>query len=557
MTPTKQPQFNSEMKPIKALLGDAIGPLNVPDYQRSYSWERNEYEAFWEDITGFAWNPQHTEHTYFLGAIILVSEAELEILDGQQRIATLTIMLSSLAHFFEKVDNRKLHRITTRHIKDEDAFGPDVHYLTMSGLDRDFFKSYVQQYYDEKPTTQSHRNIMDCRNYFDQQLQKLLDERGKTEAESMAQQLLDSLRNNVYALVLVTSEFDDAADVFEKLNDRGIQLAAVDLVRMLLLSRCQPSERDEVIRTWQDILTLDEHGNASDLLRYYWITLQGDPTSNRLYRVIKPKISGNNNPHKDGITYKPLVFTKELSRAADIYRDIYAATEGEDVYTNIASYVVHLNAKPLIPLLIKVNSFERDRDRIARAAFTMYVRNRLIGGLSSTDFENVIYSITKNINPKNIDYHLSAVVGNTRNDADFIREFETASIKVQKQMYHILREIEKFLRDDPNSEVKPPSKVHVEHIYPRSPEEGHIWDDHDDWIHRIGNQTLLLGSRNSRAQNKPFQDKRRFYEESNLELNKKLAGHKEWTTEHIEKRQVDLAEIAAKVWPLEKIGSSD
>ena len=85
---------------------------------------------------------------------------------------------------------------------------------------------------------------------------------------------------------------------FEKLNDRGIQLAAVDLVRMLLLSRCEASERDEVIRTWQDILTLDEHSNASDLLRYYWITLQGDPTSNRLYRVIKPKISGLNNPSR-------------------------------------------------------------------------------------------------------------------------------------------------------------------------------------------------------------------------------------------------------------------
>ena len=86
--------------------------------------------------------------------------------------------------------------------------------FTMSGLDRDFFKSYVQQYYDEKPTTQSHHNIMDCRNYFDQQLQNLLDERGKSESESMAQQLLASLRDNVYALVLVTSEFDDAADVF-------------------------------------------------------------------------------------------------------------------------------------------------------------------------------------------------------------------------------------------------------------------------------------------------------------------------------------------------------
>ena len=552
MPPAPPPEFNSDMKPIRALLGDATGFLVVPDYQRHYSWEREEFEVFWQDLTSFAWDDSAQTSTYFLGAIILVKETELEILDGQQRIATLTILLSSLARFFDTIGDRKLHGITTRHLKNEQTSGPDLHYLRMNDLDEYFFKNYVQEYRNINPSTTSHRNIAACKNYFDEQLDLLKTELSEADAKAKALRLLETIRDNVYVLVLITSDFEDAADVFEKLNDRGIQLATVDLVRMLLLGNCATDERQEIMHIWQEILTMDDKANADSLLRYHWIGLEGDPTGSRLYRIIKPKIQNMPNFSRKTGTYEPLAFTRDLGKSAEIYREIYAAREGDTNYTDVASYTVNLNARPLIPLLLKIYELEDERDQIARVAFTTYVRNRLIGGLSSTEFETLVYGVAKDITADNTGEQIDRLITATRSDEEFLFDFSTANIKVQKQTAYILREIEKNLRDDPNAEVKPPVTVHVEHIYPRSPEQNHLWDDHDDWVHRLGNQTLLLGKRNQKAQNALFPKKKHLYCHSDLKLNEYFESLKKWTEADIAKRQKMLAEIAIRVWPIER-----
>lgn len=549
------PNFDHEMKPILSLLSDTTSQqLTVPDYQRSYSWGRNDYEAFWKDLTDFAWKHETNAQTYFLGAIILVQHDRLEILDGQQRIATTTILLSSMAEFFQQVDNVRLNdRIITRHIRDEDVNGKGTYLLKLNRYDATFFRNHVQQYRQATAKIESHRNIKDCKKFFDGMFRDLITKNGKEDAEELAIKLYEAIRRSVYVLSLTAYNFDDAADVFEKLNDRGIQLSTVDLVRMLLIGQCQRKEIEDVIDMWQDILTLEPPANASDLLRYYWITLEGDPTSSRLYRVIKPKISGRNVKHEAGKTYRAFDFTEGLTRAAEIYREIIAAKEDDkaDDYTRVAAHVVDLNAKPLIPLLIKINSFDSGRDRIALTAWRMFVRNRLIGGLSSTDFENLIYRVTKEISEDTVEFYINELKHNIRSDANFEDDFAHVEINVQKRARYLLKEIETHLQASDELAVKSSMNVHIEHIYPKNPENKHRWQAHDEWIHRLGNQTLLSGSRNRKAQNKLFPDKKHLYKESRLILNEWFSTSTSWSKNDIEKRQRKLAKIAVKVWPID------
>ena len=95
-------------------------------------------------------------------------------------------------------------------------------------------------------------------------------------------------------------------------------------------------------------------------------------------------------------------------------------------------------------------------------------------------FENIIYSITKNITSENVSDYLSVIIGNTRNDLDFMREFETASIKVQKQTYHISARSRNSCAMILTQRLNRRRKSMLSILYPRSPEEGHIWRDHDD-----------------------------------------------------------------------------
>src|SRR5688500_17331786 len=94
--------YDAEVNSLGELLTTANQPLRVPLYQRSYSWRPSEYKEFWSDVLDFASDatPQRREDQYFLGSVVVVDKAaELELLDGQQRLATTTILLAAIRNF--------------------------------------------------------------------------------------------------------------------------------------------------------------------------------------------------------------------------------------------------------------------------------------------------------------------------------------------------------------------------------------------------------------------------------------------------------------------------
>ena len=139
-------------------------------------------------------------------------------------------------------------------------------------------------------------------------------------------------------------------------------------------------------------------------------------------------------------------------------------------------------------------------------------------------------------------------------DNEFKNAFANASLNIIKQARYVLNSIEIYLREKDMGhpgelEIGKSKNVHVEHVYPKKPTKGHELEDHEDWVDRIGNLTLLASRPNRKAQNAPFHNKKTFFQDSELIHTKELSEFSEWTTSTIVKRQRRLAEIAVSVWP--------
>ncbi len=557
---TTKPDMNQSVESIAGLLGtSAQYSLRVPDYQRSYSWSKRQYGEFWDDVKEFAFENETNANTYFLGAVVFVSSDDpsdgLEILDGQQRLTTATILLMSLAKFLRSEgDTDYADDITSLYVARRERGGRKTMYkLVLNSHDESYFRQLVQEQDDDvKPVTRSHKNILACKRFFDAQLRAWKRE-DKEGAADRARKLADTLLDKVFVCSITANNLNAAGFVFERLNDRGIGLTPVDLVRSLVMQRCKDEDREVILDGWRKIFQVEGRGSVDDMLRFHWVTRQGDATSDALYKLIKTRFK------KKEPRYNPVRFTRDLQRAAEVYNGIYSAAEGTDAYTDVAAYVVELNAKPMIPLLMKCNGFEPVlRDRLATTAFTAFIRNRVIANHSSTSFEDEVYVIARDVkeNEGSVVKACDKLHQYMLDDNDFLRAFELRSLNVQKSAKLVLRLIESHLqRERAGGKIElvvgSNSLVDLEHIYPRKPEPGREWPGDEDWLNRIGNLTLLAAGLNREAQNGPFEEKKEEYSQSQLFLTRELLDIDEWSSDQIVARQQRMAQLALKVWPKE------
>lgn len=132
--------------------------------------------------------------------------------------------------------------------------------------------------------------------------------------------------------------------------------------------------------------------------------------------------------------------------------------------------------------------------------------------------------------------------------SDFVAGFQRTAVARSAVARYILRELERARRRTEEVSVEGADSVHVEHIYPRSP-SANPWDDHDRFVHRIGNLTLLDRILNVSIRNADFATKKKeAYSKSELLITKDLLAYENWTPEDIEQRQTQLSALAFDVW---------
>jgi hypothetical protein len=476
-------RYDAGRQTIGTLLSTTSPRIEVPEWQRSYAWDTPQIETFWQDLLAFdGVYPGETigGEEYFLGSIVLVTGGDTNLLlDGQQRLATATILLSVLRDARRAYKADSSTRLQNKYISDfDDQSNTTTHVLTLNHYDRDFFRSEIQ---DEPatpparptPSLRSHSLVRKARQYFEARVAEHSEGLGGGEAAFQWNLRIGKVLCDHMSVVSVTStDEDNAAAVFETLNDRGIGLSTPDLLRNLLLRRAADADaRDRIVAAWQIVLGIDEEASVDEFLRHYWVSHRGDVKARKLYREIKGKIIEED--------IDSLAFSLDLAEAAPLYRDIVRAREDDADLRRQLEGIRMLGAKALYPALLSgYSALDPDGDKsplrdLAAALTTMFVRYNVIGGRETTVMESAVYRIAANLrDDTDFGAAVDALADLSPDAADFVSRFQRAAVSRMTTARYLLREIEHSMRRTQEVSVEGTDRVHVEHIRKHRPETG-------------------------------------------------------------------------------------
>jgi hypothetical protein len=290
---------------------------------------------------------------YFLGSVVIVDNAISHLLlDGQQRLATSSILLSVVRDYLKRSSRDAATRIQTRYLSDfDDAADRTTYKITLNTYDRDFFKREILEsrdgdYAPPEPAIESHRLIRLARAFFEAQFDASFARHATPEdAHRWALRICTVLTSHMSVVAVLSEDEDNAASVFETLNDRGIGLSAPDLLRNLLLRRAPERERQEIIDLWREILEMEGEPNLKTFLRHYWVSRYGDIKTQSLYREMKTRIVAEN--------ISSLILSRSLQDAAGIYESLLLARDDNNEIAGLLADVNSLGAASLIQLFCR------------------------------------------------------------------------------------------------------------------------------------------------------------------------------------------------------------
>jgi len=569
-------QMVSETRGIGQLVNERRYFL-VPAHQRDYAWPLGAVEQYLDDVISAAEDP---ESDYFLGLIVLVdtenpTSKRYEVLDGQQRLATTTMIYAAIRQWLRDngLDNEaaKIQNdfIGISEIGEEQ----DEPRIILNVNNQELFQEIVINPCTDKLLEQrlaaegkhsSNRKLLDAAAYCRKAILELAESKGidKKAQSSALFKLAKYIRDKVQVNCLDVTAPENAYTIFESLNDRGIDLSVLDLLKNHLLREAGPNELI-ILHNWTKMLSEIGDKKGDDFLKAFWTSKFGRIQRGRLFKEIKAKY--HTKP-------QVLALSKELAEVADIYGDLEISDSELWNQYSLASqeYVKALSmlgAKQTHPILIAaIGKFKTEEvEKLLRYLVTFILRYQLIGRGRTGRLEIQSATVAEGIftdrfkSAKSAWDHLKQLIpGDDEFKEDFTRYLETRPSRAR----WILRELEiqKWINANPNIPIQnvpiaDPDKVNLEHVMPKNPDQkwnAIIRDDKEiilECLHRLGN-FCLLDKVNNRAQGaKSYQDKLTSYSVSQYYLTKELSdNYPEWNRVAIDKRQAAMAELAVMRW---------
>jgi uncharacterized protein with ParB-like and HNH nuclease domain len=540
--------------------------LQVPTYQRSYAWTDKNVTQLFRDL-GTAIIEGDKE--YFLGSIVLIGEAtdRPSVVDGQQRLATMTILLAAMRDYFEqKGDAERANKIESDYLLETDLRTQEqTPKLKLNETDNDFFYKRIltkisSPHRKEKPSKESHDRIAKAAELAAEQVNAIA-----TTTNDPTNRLIDWLEFIGKQARVIRIQVPDDANayrIFETLNDRGLKLALSDLVKNYLFHKAD-DRIGEAQKSWVAMASILEAAQDEELIvdfiRHLWSSEFGLTREKVLYDKIKERITSKQ---------RAIDLTNKLASAAKTYAAIINTDHelwnkyGSDTKTYMATLNL-MGMTQIRPLLLAIlEKFTPGEIKKSMRLFVSWaVRFLVVGGLGGGPLESHYSERATDVTSGRIT-KASELTKAMRlvlpTDGEFQTKFATATVSKQPLARYYLRVLERQMVGETEPELVPnpnEEEINLEHILPQSLSRD--WKHFDpetarSYVKRIGNLALMKKTGNNAVGNERFTDKARSYSSSELELTKAIptfAIKGEWTKESIETRQQKLAEIAVKAWP--------
>lgn len=553
-----------DVKTITQLLSS--NQILVPVFQRPFSWGKNEYGQFLEDLNT-AMN--ESLDSYFIGSVFFKEKETIScyVIDGQQRLSAATILISLIRDMLYEHGDDRVPDVENNFIKKRDLKSRDIFYkISLGEINLDFFRQYIQEkdkpqnkitnYGKEKKVNFSNKLIFGCYKFYYTKIKEWSKSLDSKERVSYLIDMLSKLTENFYALSITINEETEAYTIFETLNDRGLDLAISDLLKNYLFSilhtKLSDSEMRTYLKTWDTMIeNLGKY--TSSFLKHYWNSKNKPISEKQIYRALKKSLKNKKDVLK---------FLNELSKEAEVYNGLIHPEFGywgDKEIVSLLEEVSILGITQCFPLLLSTRAKFNDNDfkKVISSCIGLSFRYSTVCNFHNNLLERKYSNIANDIRKKKIKKPkaVSKALKPLWPKDDIYRElFLEMSFKSTSVPKYILRKINDKL--DAGKEIVSSTSITLEHIIPKKSTEKEISAlkkrgiDHSDEINKFRNMTILGEEYNRKASSEPFQKKIVMYNKSKLPINAKLKGFKKWTPEEISKWNKFLLDCSEQNWVL-------
>jgi hypothetical protein len=551
---------------IKVFCDDYI--FRVPSYQRPYAWTPDQAGQLLDDLLGSLEDDEPSELSpYFLGSIVLIKEpqrSEADVVDGQQRLTTLTMLFCVLRDLEPNDRAAQVHKYVCQ-IGDVFAGTKDQFRLFPRDRDAEFFRQRIQELGATKspPTgeklSDSQFNLIANAAYFRQRLES-------TDTGTRAN-LITFMVQRCFLVVVEASDRASAYRIFSVMNDRGLDLSPTDILKADIIGALDEDRRDMYTDKWEDLEEDLGRDAFRDLFRHIYLLYRHDKIRGTLEDQIRLHVRPQDRPDD--------FIDTELQPLAEAYllvkKQAFASTRLAAEINKLLESLSRLdNADWEAPATLYMSKMRNDPEALLRFL---------------TDLDRLAYGLfvqRSNINERIVRY--GRIVKEVQDQADLYASSSALQLTVREQsqilkaldgpIYEMIQRVRVPLLLRLDEAVSDGSArydhkiITVEHVLPQNPPPDGQWaqwfpdqQHRQAWVHRLANLVLLSRVKNSQASNFDFQRKKDEYFSrkgtSPFALTSQVLKESTWTTEVLERRQKVLVASLAKLWRLEATEADD
>lgn len=545
----------------------------IPIYQRAYSWTERECRQLWEDIVRTGSDDAISFH--FVGSVVYIekglyqvsSQSPLLVIDGQQRLTTVTLILEVLARQLvdiesEPLDGFSAEKLRSYYLLNPFEEGEQKFKLLLTQTDKESLLALVQQ--KPQPTDQSLR-ITENFAFFEEQV-KDLDGDLKALCQGLAKLLIVD--------ITLSRDQDNPQLIFESMNSTGRELSQADLIRNFVLMGLDPSHQTQLYkdhwRPMEEGFGQEGYGSHFDSFMRHYLTLKtGEiPKVRAVYEAFKG-YAKKSNIDEDSVDE----FVAEIKSFASYYCAMALGKETEKRLVEVFRDLRGLKVDVAYPFLLELyDDFEHGRLEAgdfesAVRLVEAYVFRRAVCAIPTNSLNKTFATFGRALRKdrylESIQAHLLTLPSYRRFPAneEFKRELTARDLYNFPRRSYWLRRME----NDGRKEYVPVDEYTIEHILPQNEDLSAKWQDElgpdwkrvqETWLHTLGNLTLT--GYNPEYSDKPFANKRDMeggFGESPLRLNEGLGTCDKWDEAAIQERAERLAQVAMSVWAMPSLES--
>ena len=544
----------------------------VPIFQRNYSWQKSQYEQLWFDILRASKFKEKQNH--FIGSIVYIDMGtpagrpqQLLLIDGQQRLTTISILLCAIKDYVQKFNLEtkliNLAKIKNQFLYNSDEIYEDRYKLLLNVQDKETYIKLIDNtiFTVNKPVI----NIIKCYEFFYERIEDFIKQHGQ----------IDEIYAGIFKLSLVSISLDKDSDnpqmIFESMNSTGKDLSQTDLLRNYLLMDLTPEKQTRLYKTYwkpmEELFGEDIYKNDVNKFDYFirdFLTLKSDTgyicKINNVYENFKRYYLDNN--------CEKFAVLKDLFTYAKYYACIDLLQENDDELKLYWQEFKKLDSHVVYPFLLKLYDdysrqilIKEDFKKILQVVIS-YLWRRAICEIPTNSLSKTFATLYQAVDKE--DYVNSVIKAFVFKSSykRFPSDYEVREKLQTKDIYHfrlrkyLLEALENYYHKEPIDLNT--ANYTIEHIMPQNIEHNLSWQQMlgEDWqevhslyLHSLGNLTIT--GYNAEMSNKSFVEKvngESGFKHSHLKLSESIAQCDVWNKKAIQRRTNILTDIILKIW---------